>query len=185
MQRVSIIGFGRFGKTLYRLVKDDFDVTLYDRGDVHLEASELASSTKVTKNLEEVYESNVVFYAVPISEFEPVIAVHQQYFEPHHLLIDVLSVKVHPAKVLKKYLSDTGTQALLTHPMFGPDSSRRGFEGLPIILNQFKSDKDTYRFWKDYFNRKKLIVIEMSPEEHDKLAANSQGLTHFLGRLLD
>jgi arogenate dehydrogenase (NADP+), plant len=185
VRQVSIIGFGRFGKTLYRLLKDDFAVVLYSRSGIKADAGELGKNTTVTTDLYEVYASDVIFYAVPISQFEAVIAEHRQYFEPRHLLVDVLSVKLHPAKVFNKYLAGSETQALLTHPMFGPDSSRSGFEDLPIIMDKFKATADTYGFWKDYFQTKKLRVIEMTAEEHDKAAANSQGLTHFLGRLLD
>jgi len=186
MKQVTIIGFGRFGRTLYRLLKDDFDVTVYTRHGIKDKSSvKLAKSTKVTSNLDEAYQSDVIFYAVPISEFEAVIAEQSKYFEPRHVLLDVLSVKMWPAKVLKKYLSGSQTQALLTHPMFGPDSSQSGFEGLPVIVDSSLAKADTYSFWKDYFVSKKLRVIEMTAEEHDKLAANSQGLTHFLGRLLD
>lgn len=183
--QISIIGFGRFGRTLYRLVKDDFDVVLFNRSDIKTDGLELAPKTRISKDLDEVYKSDVIFYAVPISQFEPVIEAHQKYFEPRHLLIDLLSVKMHPAKVFKKYLGDSQTQAMLTHPMFGPDSSRSGFEDLPIIMDKFRASDENYNFWKDYFTSKQLRVIEMSPEEHDRLAANSQGLTHFLGRLLE
>ena len=170
MKKISIIGKGRFGQTLHRLLQDDFDVTIYTRkGDV---------------SLEKTYESDVIFFAVPIAEFEDVIKSHKKYFKPTHLLIDVLSVKMHPAEIFEKYLKDTKTQALLTHPMFGPDSSKDGFENLPLILDKFKTNNETYEFWKNYFASKKLRVIEMTAKEHDKLAADSQGLTHFIGRLL-
>ena len=185
MQQISIIGFGRFGKTLHRLLKDDFKVVLYSRSGVKVTEGELGKNTTVTTDLREVYASDVIFYAVPISQFETVIAEHRQYFEPRHLLIDVLSVKLHAAKVFNKHLAGSKTQALLTHPMFGPDSSQGGFEDLSIIMDKFKADAANYKFWKDYFQAKKLRVIEMTAEEHDKAAANSQGLTHFLGRLLD
>jgi hypothetical protein len=69
--------------------------------------------------------------------------------------------------------------------MFGPDSTRQGWSGLPIIMDRFKADAENYKYWKDYFARKELKVVEMTPEEHDKMAANSQGLTHFVGRLLE
>src|SRR6266403_2606824 len=158
MKKISIIGYGRFGKTLHRLLKDDFDITIFTRkGDV---------------SLEKAYESDVIFYAVPISSFEETIEQHKQYFKPNHLLIDVLSVKMHPAHVLAKHLEHLKTQALLTHPMFGPDSSKDGFEGLPMILDKFKTDNQTYEFWKKYFENKKLRVIEMTAEEHDKTAAD-------------
>lgn len=180
MKRVSIIGYGRFGQTLHRLLQDDFEIVLYDTAGI---AS--AAGATITDDLATVYASDTIFYAVPISEFESVIKAHQSYFEPRHLLIDVLSVKLHPSKIFKKYLAGSQTQALLTHPMFGPDSSGAGFEGLSIIIDKFMADDANFEFWKAYFTAQKLQVIVMTADQHDKLAANSQGLTHFLGRLLE
>ncbi len=169
MKKVGIIGNGRFGKVLDRLLQDDFDVTTYTK----------------QSTVSDIYKNDVIFYAVPIAAFEGVISSHKKYFKPNHLLIDVLSVKLHPKKVFEKHLRDSQTQALLTHPMFGPDSSKNGFGGLPIIMDQFRASKESYDFWKNYFSNKKLQIIEMSANEHDRLAANSQGLTHFVGRLLN
>ena len=115
MKKVSIVGFGRFGKTLYRLIRDDFIITLYDINIISHEG--LTKSTIIAKSLKEIYSSEIIFYCVPISSFEDVISKHKKYFQNYHILIDVLSVKMHPAKIFKKYL--TNTQALLTHPMFG------------------------------------------------------------------
>lgn len=171
MKQVSIIGYGRFGQTLYRLLKDDFTVILHDKND--------------PEDLEKVYASDAVFFAVPISEFEEVIASHKQYFRPGQVLLDVLAVKLYPAKIFEKHLAGSKTQAILTHPMFGPDSTSNGFGGQPIVMNQFMADDKTYVFWKQYFTDKELPVVEMTPEEHDKMSANSIGLTHFLGRLLE
>jgi len=39
-------------------------------------------------------------------------------------------------------------------------------------------------FGKNYFSTKQLQVIELSPEEHDTLAGEFTGTTHFIGRLL-
>src|ERR1041385_7310018 len=108
MKKVSIIGFGRFGKTLYRLLQNDFDITIYSKSQ---------KGDHITDKLSTVYESDVIFYAVPIATFEEVISSHQKYFKPHHVLIDVLSIKLHPAAVFEKYLHHTTIQALLTHPM--------------------------------------------------------------------
>lgn len=184
MKQISIIGFGRFGKTLYRLLQNDFAITIYNRTPV-TDLSLLNKSTKIAKTLEEAYANDTIFYAVPISAFEEVIKTHKKYFKPSHLLIDVLTVKVYPANILKKYLEETQTQALLTHPMFGPDSSKDGFEELPLIIDQFLSDQTQYHFWKTYFTGKKLHVVEMSPDQHDEISANSLGVTHFIGRLLE
>jgi len=125
MKKVAIVGFGRFGKTLKRLLDQDFELTIVNR-----------------KNAEEIVNSEVVFYCVPISTFESVIKSHKKYFRENQLLIDVLSVKMHPKKVFEKHLRGLKTQALLTHPMFGPDSSKNGFDGLPIIVDKFKTSQE-------------------------------------------
>lgn len=184
MKKVSIVGFGRFGKTLYRLIKDDFEISLFNRSKIQIDQKQLTKNTGIVINLSDIYSAEVIFFAIPISSFEKVIASHKKYFKKGQLLIDVLSVKMHPAKVFRKYL-DKNYQALLTHPMFGPDSSKDGFEGLPIVIDKFMSNDQNFQFWKEYFKSKGLEVIEMSAKQHDKMAASSQGLTHFIGRLLD
>lgn len=168
MKTITIVGFGRFGKTLYQLLKNDFKLIIISR-----------------KNIKDIVKADVVFYCVPISSFESVIKSHKKYFKDNHLLIDVLSVKMHPKKIFDKYLKGLKTQAILTHPMFGPDSSKNGFSGLPIVLDKYKADNNNFSFWKDFFRKKGLKVIEMSAQKHDQLAANSQGVTHFIGRLLE
>lgn len=186
MRSVSIIGFGRFGKTLYRLLKDDFSITIYQRKPLSPEEKLLLNKTaKIASSLEEVYISDCVFFAVPISSFASVIKSHKKYFKKDQLLVDVLSVKVHPQKIFEKYVKKTDSYFLLTHPMFGPDSSRDGFKDLPLILSKGTAPIQLYDFWKKFFNGKGLHIVELSPEEHDRLAANSQGLTHFVGRLLE
>jgi len=100
------------------------------------------------------------------------------------LIADVLSVKVHAKKVFSRHLP-VDCEALLTHPMFGPDSvAARGLADQAIVLDKFECKDETYKFWKDYFESKKLRVIEMTAEEHDRVASESQGLTHFIGRVL-
>jgi len=173
MKRIAIIGKGRFGPVLHKLLKDDFFVSIFD-----------SKNSKTESDLKKIYDHEIIFFAVPISTFESVIKLHKKYFKDSHLLIDVLSVKMHPKKVLNKYLKGLKTQALLTHPMFGPDSSKNGFSGLPIILDKYKTDDKNFSFWKNFFTKKGLRVIKMSAQEHDRLAANSQGITHFIGRLL-
>jgi prephenate dehydrogenase len=171
MKTLTIIGFGRFGQTLYRLLKDDFDITIYKHKDGE-------------RALEAAYQSEIIFYAVPISVFGSTLKQHKKYISDNHILIDVLSVKEYPKQIFEKQLKGKNTQALLTHPMFGPDSSKSGFEGLPIILDKYKLSEENYKFWVNYFDTKKLQVIEISATDHDKLAAQSQGVTHFLGRVL-
>jgi prephenate dehydrogenase len=169
MKKVIIVGYGRFGKTLEKLLEGDFDLVI-----VHKDSDQSVIS-----------KADAIFYCIPISAFESVVKSHLKYLKDDQVLIDVLSVKIHPKKVLSRLLKGKKTQAILTHPMFGPDSSREGFSGLPLIMDRFKSDEKTFSFWKKFFVNRGLRVIEMDARTHDRLAANSQGLTHFVGRLLE
>jgi len=45
MKTISIIGYGRFGQVLHRLLKDDFSVVLYDRKGIT--ATNLGANTRV------------------------------------------------------------------------------------------------------------------------------------------
>jgi len=180
---ISIIGFGRFGKVLYKLLKDDFTITLFQRHPIN--NALLSKNTRVATSLTDVYSSDVIFFACPMESFEQVVMEQKEYFRNDQLLIDVLSVKSLPAKIFAKVLAGTKTRALLTHPMFGPESSRKGFTKLNIVVNQFSATKQEFNFWKNFFIMKELNVIEMSPKGHDKTIAHTQALTHFIGRLVD
>ena len=183
IKKISIVGFGRFGKVLYDLMGPDFEITIYDKNKKAYQDIKILKKDKIAKNIKEIYQSQAIFYAVPIECFENVISNHRKYFK-NHILVDVLSVKQHPANIFKKYLKGTSARATLSHPMFGPDSSKYGFKNFPIVLNKFTASSQEYTFWKKYFSKKGLRIVELSAKEHDKLAANSQGVTHFIGRLL-
>ncbi len=165
-----------------RLLADDFVVQKYDIAD---------SATTDGVSLAVALSAPVIFYCVPISKFEEIIKEHSVIFakmSPQHrsetLLIDTLSVKMHPRKVFTDHLP-TEMQAMLTHPMFGPDSSKDGFAGQTIVIDHLKASDENFSFWQDYFKSKLLKVLLMSADEHDKLAASGQGITHLVARVLE
>ena len=174
--QVGIIGYGRFGKVLEQILAEDFTIRVFD------------SAGDSPHSLEETLSSEVVFYCVPISHFKSALKEHLEFFtsgSAPKLIVDVLSVKTYPKKIFEELLPET-QQVLLTHPMFGPDSVKEaGLNGQPIVLDKFRTSDENYKFWKDYFTKTGLTPIEMRAEEHDKLAANSQGVAHFVGRVLD
>ncbi|MEZ6255747.1 MAG: prephenate dehydrogenase/arogenate dehydrogenase family protein [Patescibacteria group bacterium] len=180
-ESTCIVGYGRFGKTLHKLLEGMQNVFVYD---IDLEKLRNVNKEAIATRLEEVYACNTVFLALPISKLEETIELHKPYIKDN-LLIDVLSVKLHAKGVLNKALANTQARALLTHPMFGPDSSKNGFENLPIVVDKNTAMDEEYAYWIEFFNSKGLNVIEMSAEEHDRMAAGSQGVTHFVGRLLE
>jgi prephenate dehydrogenase len=182
----AVIGFGRFGRLWASILRDDCELVVYDA--TRESRDEATAQGFTAAPLEAALSSDVIFYCVPISAFEATLQEHLPHFaaqtEPR-TLIDTLSVKVHPREVFDRHLPST-YQAMLTHPMFGPDSvAVGGLAGQPIVLDRYRMHEETFVLWEQYFTRKGLNVVVMSADEHDRLAAESQGVTHFVGRTLE
>lgn len=182
----AVIGFGRFGQLWASILRDDFETVVHDPDPRRAaEASELGLPAV---SLDDALAADVIFYCVPISAFETVIRDHLTHLarlEGPRTLVDVLSVKVHAREVFDRLLPAT-YQALLTHPMFGPDSvAAGGLQGQTIVLDRYRMPAGAFAEWTRYFAAKGLVVVSMTADEHDRLAAESQGVTHFVGRILE
>ncbi len=176
MSNVGIIGFGRFGQILGKILSDDFEVKAYDTTpQEHQFGVEYV-------NLNTVLQEKDIFIAVPIRDFKDVILEIAPKLRKETTVLDVCSVKVYPVTVMVEALSDQ-IGIIATHPLFGPDSITKP-DGLRMMMQATRDNHKRFLYWKEYFESKKIKVLEMSPEEHDQVAANTQGVTHFIGRLL-
>ncbi|GAC1341245.1 MAG: hypothetical protein NVSMB29_11430 [Candidatus Dormibacteria bacterium] len=182
----AVIGFGRFGQLWASILRDDFEVTVHDPDPGRSALADEAGLSTVA--LRGALSAEVVFYCVPISAFEGVIRDHLPLYAElggTPTLVDVLSVKVHPREVFDRHLPPS-YGAMLTHPLFGPDSvAAGGLQGQTIVLDRYRMPVEAFDRWRRYFARKGLVVVSMSADEHDRLAAESQGVTHFVGRTLE
>src|SRR3989344_4233435 len=184
-KHIGIIGGGRFTETLLRLFGQDFLIIVCGINKKSLIAFKNEYPIEITTNMKDLAVCDAVIFAVPISEFEKVLLAYSLLMKGRQTLIDVLSVKSYPKQVFKKIIKNKDINVLCTHPVFGPDSSKNGFGNLPMMIDDSMCDDSESAFWGKYFRSKGLRVINMSCNEHDKLAASSQGLTHFVGRMLD
>lgn len=176
--QVGVYGLGRFGLFwATRLAEKGFDVVGCSR-----RAADPPPGVRQV-SVEEVLDSPTIFYCVSISSFEEVLATSLPYLKEGAVVMDTCSVKLYPARVMKRLLPPT-IQAIATHPMFGPDSGRDGLEGLPFVMDNISAREETFRWWIDEFTSWKMDVLMMSCDQHDREAAWSQGITHFIGRTL-
>ena len=173
---VGIIGLGRFGSFWANFLAQDFEVAGCSRGLNETPACPLLP-------LEEVCAMRTVFLCVPIRAVPETLERIAPLIPPETLVADTCSVKALPARWMLEKLS-LETKILATHPMFGPESAKFGLDGLPIALSPIRLPEDEFAFWKSYFNGRKLAVVEMTAEEHDREAAKTQALTHMVGRVL-
>ena len=176
MNSVGIIGFGRFGKVLANILQRGFAIKAYDPKP----AGPFPGVQFL--DLDTVLNEKVVFIAVPIRHFESVIADISTKLKKETTLIDVCSVKNYPVNIMLKILPDH-IGVIATHPMFGPDSYMSN-SNLKMMINNTRDLHNQYSFWKRFFSDQGIQIIEMTPDQHDRLAAKTQGVTHFLGRML-
>jgi len=177
MKKAGIIGYGRFGRLLSDLLSKKYDVRIYDK--------ETFVNDKGMKicTLEEVLECIIVFVAIPIRSFEEAIKEIATYKLYNTTIIDVCSVKVYPVDIMKKHLPDH-VGIISAHPHFGPDSYspfRELKATICPIRDVYKRTNDV----KEFFESQSIRTLEMTPDEHDRIAASSQGVTHFIGRVLN
>ena len=176
MNSVGIIGFGRFGKVLANILQRGFAIKAYDPKP----AGPFPGVQFL--DLDTVLNEKVVFIAVPIRHFESVITDISKKLKKETTLIDVCSVKSYPVNIMLKTLPDH-IGVIATHPMFGPDSYMSN-SNLKMMINNTRDLYNQYSFWKRFFSDQSIQIIEMTPDQHDRLAAKTQGVTHFLGRML-
>tara|TARA_B100000427_G_scaffold245218_1_gene208263 strand:- start:1888 stop:2604 length:717 start_codon:yes stop_codon:yes gene_type:complete len=175
MNRVSIIGFGRFGAMLHQLLIKGFEVDVFDIEPVN-------QSDVNAVSIEDVLKNDTIFVAVPIRDFSGLMEQLSGKITGNKTIIDVCSVKVHPKQMMLDHLPDE-IDIIATHPLFGPDSFQE--RGSVMTMEKVRDTYGRYEFWKGYFESQNIVIEEISADEHDMMAARSQGLTHLVGRVIN
>ena len=175
--RIGIFGTGRFGAFWATELSRVAEVVVYNRSE-----RPVPEGTHLV-DLADLGASDAVMLCVAISSVEPAVAALSPHLQPDCVLMDTCSVKLFPTRVmLEKAPSETVIVG--THPMFGPDSASEGLAGLPLVFCPVRCSETTANAWRAFFGAMGLRVLNMTPEEHDREAAFTQGITHFLGRVL-
>lgn len=220
--RIGVVGFGRFGQFIARtFARHACRVVATSRSDYTDVAEGMgASYVPLSDPTSFVGEDlDVIVLAVSILSFERTV----RNFVPHleararenkslPLIVDVLSVKEHPREIMLDTLPE-GCDVLCTHPMFGPDSGRYGWEGLNFVYERTRlggvvhdpncddasaqpaaARTETSGSYVDGLERAERFLsiweeegcrmVPMSCRDHDEFAANSQFITHLMGRIL-
>jgi prephenate dehydrogenase len=186
---LGLIGLGRFGTTILPLLCHSHNVVVFDvaMNSPDWKAPELPKNASFAPELE-VIGMPTVCYAIPIRSFKSTLAKHTEHWNSKdwpHLIMEFCSVKSLPQTALTA-CAPTKVSLLLTHPMFGPDSTAElGYQGRSIVVDDSACSQEHALKWKSLFTESGLLVKEMSCDTHDQLAARSQGVVHFVGRVLE
>ncbi|KAL5568860.1 hypothetical protein UlMin_025435 [Ulmus minor] len=184
--KIGIVGFGSFAQFLAKTILKQGHVL---RATSRTDYSELCLNLGVSffRNVEAFLEADndVVLICTSILSLTEILkSMPFQCLKKPTLFVDVLSVKEHPKEVLLQVLPEE-SDVLCTHPMFGPESGKNGWKDLTFVYERVRiRNQDICSSFLQIFQREGCRMLEMSCEEHDKLAARSQFLTHTIGRVL-
>ena len=177
--QVAVIGLGRFGKFWAEWLADTYDVVGTSRRTIQ----DLRNGV-IQVGLDEALQRDIVFLTVSISAVPSVLDEIAPLIRTDATVVDTCSVKLFPVAEMKARLPQS-VDIIASHPMFGPDSAGERTDELPMITWPIR---DTYRRYATIIRTLgdlRMRIVEMTPDEHDREAAFSQGVTHLVGRILD
>lgn len=226
---IGIIGFGRFGQFIARTFSRHGKIVVTSRSDYTDIANGMGATYVPLDDPDTFLEKDldVIIMAVSILSFESTVKKLVPSLEAYvsktgkgPLLVDVLSVKEHARDVMLKHLPKE-CDILCTHPMFGPDSGRNGWNNLNFVYEKTRVDKvvfdpdssaggkqdsfldeegqrhsvhedseahvesmDRVERFLSIWEEEGCRMVPMSCKAHDEYAANSQFITHLMGRIL-
>lgn len=122
--------------------------------------------------------ADVIIVSVPIRDTIPVINDISPLLREDQILADLTSIKVGPVHAMLS----SHAQVIGFHPMFGPTVGT--IQGQTIVATPARCVEENIRFFEDIFTFQGARVTRTTPEEHDRMMAVIQGLTHFKAILL-
>jgi prephenate dehydrogenase len=171
----SVIGYGRFGRVMAGILSRYGTVYAYD--------TRLFTPTSPVRKvcLQEALSKEVVFLCIPISALPGFLNQSKVMIAKSSTVIDTGSVKAYPVRWMDEMIPHIPHLGI--HPLFGPDSYAENRVNL-VILTPSDQYPDLAKTWRDTFQEWHFFTRILSPDEHDKSIAGSQGLTHFIGNIL-
>uniref|UniRef100_A0A2N9J5G0 Prephenate/arogenate dehydrogenase domain-containing protein n=1 Tax=Fagus sylvatica TaxID=28930 RepID=A0A2N9J5G0_FAGSY len=184
--KIGIVGFGPFAQFLAKtMIRQGHILTATSRSDYSELCANLGISFFRDVNAFLEAENDVILICTSILSLRQVLnSMPLHHLKRPTLFADVLSVKEHPRDALLRVVPED-SDVLCTHPMFGPESGKDGWKGLNFMFERVRiRDEAICSSFLQIFDSEGCRMLEMSCEEHDKLAARSQFLTHTIGRTL-
>ncbi len=175
-KEIAIIGFGRFGKLLARELCRDFRISASDPMGVSYPGVRKVS-------LAEAASRKVIILALPVGKLQGVLKAIAPLVTPGTLVVEVCAVKEKPVLWMRELLPRSA-EILGLHPLFGPDSARRGLSGHRVVLFPVRLRAKRLLSVTRYLRKRGLTVVRSTPAGHDRAMASTLFVTQFIGRAL-
>jgi len=162
---------------IYRHLKDRCALLVHDTDPAKLKGVvERATFTEVAR-------ADLLILSVPISAIRVVCEKAAPLLNAHQVVMDTCSVKERPVQWMEERLpAEVGIVG--THPLFGPDSGKDGIAGLKIAVCPVRIAEEQYSEIRRVLRALELVLVETTPEEHDRQIALSQAIFHLIAQAM-
>ncbi|MEA2077588.1 MAG: prephenate dehydrogenase/arogenate dehydrogenase family protein [Candidatus Marinimicrobia bacterium] len=174
----SVIGYGRFGKLWVDIISEYGSVLVFENNtDVYPDDKKNIKFV----NLQTALDQDIIFLCIPISAMESFMQENASKISKNTTVIDMASVKSMPIEWMDREIPKI--KHLGVHPLFGPDSYASNQNNL-MIITPSEQYPELAGMWSEIFASWRFFTKIITPAEHDKSIAYSQGVTHFVGNVL-
>lgn len=122
-----------------------------------------------------------VLLAVPVSAIGEVVGHWEPSLEPHHVVMDVCSVRS-PAEAAMREVLGNRVPWVGTHPLFGPSSIALGERPLRVVVCPNPQHPAAVLRARALYDSLGCEVLEEDAEAHDRSMAYSHALAFFLAK---
>jgi prephenate dehydrogenase len=177
---VAILGYGRFGRALGGLLSE---AGIPHRA--HDPLSDVSPEYRAGSLHDLVKAAAFVVVAVPVTRMRAALSDLRPHLGPEQVVLDVGSVKVHPAAALADIMGDA-IPWCATHPLFGPSSLALAERPLRVVVcpapEKYGHARAAAARVRELYQRIGCEVIEQTPEGHDRVMAHTHALTFFVAK---
>jgi len=173
---VAVLGFGRFGRALGSLLDEaQVPYRALDPG------AEVPLPVRAVGLPDLVAGASFVVLAVPVPRMREALEAVRPHLTRDQIVLDVGSVKVHPAADLEAVLG-RDLPWVATHPLFGPVSLALAERPLRVVICPSPHHHEAAVRVAGLYRRIGCEVIEQTPESHDRVMAHTHALTFFVAK---
>jgi prephenate dehydrogenase len=159
------------------LCEEDKQVLLIGRSEEKLRKVRQQLDVKVTTDIGQVKDADVILISVPLDAFESVARQLAPHTNTGQIVMDVTSLKVQPVHIMHRYITSAVTLGM--HPVFGPGA--KSLDKQNFVLTP-TSEREVALAEKvmGHLEARGAHVTLMTPQEHDEMMTVILGLAHFI-----
>jgi prephenate dehydrogenase len=175
-ETIALLGYGRFGRSLGQLLSEaGVAHRAYDP------AAAIAPEHRAASLAALVEGAAFVVVAVPVPGMRAALVDLRPLLDPSQIVLDVGSVKVHPAAAFDEVLGSE-IPWCGSHPLFGPLSLALAERPMRVVVCPSPRHPAAAARVRALYERIGCDVVEQTPEGHDRVMAHTHALTFFVAK---